>query len=393
MIDQKIGVKCTGCTACKNVCPENAIQMNADEEGFSYPNVQYDMCIKCGLCIKICPVIQGIKEECYHQPEVYAAWNLDQEIRINSTSGGVFSALAKSFILSRGLVVGACYDDNFTIRHVVIEKEEDIKKLRQSKYAQSNVGDIFKVVKKYLMAGKMVLFCGTPCQSAGLQKYLRKEYSNLYCCDFICRGVISPKVYKKFLNDIGNSANSMLTKVQFKNKDFGWNRFSTKLMFDDGTVYQKDRNDDYYMRGYLKHNLYLRPSCHDCHYKKIPRISDLSLGDFWGVGKYCKNLDNDEGTSVVLVNSHKGKQLLEWMKDDLYIEQRKIEEVLAGNMCLLKSAEKGQYRDYFFENMNYYSFEKLIEKIDAKTLNLSVKDKFFCSLHLIKMRLMGKKNE
>lgn len=392
MIDQKIGFKCTGCTACKNVCPKNAIRMDADKEGFLYPRVQYDICVKCGLCIKKCPIIQGANGEAYNQPDVYAAWNLDQEIRINSTSGGIFSALAKSFILNKGIVVGACYDENFTIKHIVIKKEEEIERLRQSKYAQSNLGDILKEVRKYLVAGKMVLFCGTPCQSAGLQNYLEKEYSNLFCCDFICRGVISPAVYKKFLEDMGKRSNSILTKVQFKNKDFGWNRFSTKLIFDDGTVYQKDRNNDYYMRGYLKHNLYLRPSCHECYYKKIPRISDLSLGDFWGIGKYRDELDNDNGTSVILVNSYKGKQLLEWMKNDLYIEQRCLEDVLAGNMCLLKSAEKGQYRDYFFENMNRYSFDRLIEIIDEKSLNLPVKDRIFRLLHQIKMRLMGKRN-
>lgn len=391
MINQLIEKQCTGCTACKNICPKNAIKMLNDREGFWYPSVDDNMCIKCGLCKTVCPIINKSERECYHNPEVYAAWNKNDDIRIKSTSGGVFFALAQNILKMDGVVVGAQYNSEFAIQHVVVDKIDDLAMLRQSKYAQSDLGDVFQIIKEYLEQKRLVLFCGTPCQSAGLQNFLQKQYSNFYSCDFICRGVISPKVYKKFLDDIGKEHNgSKLKSVQFKNKDFGWNKFSTKLVYEDGSLYQKKRSDDYYMKGYLQYNLYLRPSCHECFYKQLPRISDISLGDFWGIGKYNAVLDNDKGTSVVLINSKKGKQLLEWMKDELVIERRTLEEVLAGNSCLLNSAPVGEFRTYFFENMKKKSFQKLIKKIERKAEHLSLTQRFLRSIHRIKVTILNR---
>lgn len=365
MLEDKVGKKCTACTACYNSCPYSAIKMASDEEGFMYPHIEKNQCVECGMCEKVCPIIQGDRGQ-YMQPEVYAGWNLDEEIRINSTSGGIFSALATEILNMEGLVVGAYYDKDFSVKHGVIEKKEDIKKLRQSKYTQSNLNEVFRIIKKKLENGKIVLFCGTPCQSSGLQHYLRKSYENLYCCDFICRGVTSQKVYKKFIDDISAMHGTRIKKIQFKNKDFGWNQFTTKLIFTNGAEYQKDRYEDYYMRGYLKHNLYLRPACHECQFKKIPRVSDISLGDFWGIGNYGNYLDDDKGTSVILVNSEKGHNLLNKTKKNLYLERRTLDEVLKGNVCLLHVAEKGKFREFFFKNMKSYRFDKLIEKIDKK---------------------------
>lgn len=390
MIDKKIGIRCTGCTACENVCPKGAIKMQSNQEGFWYPLVDYNRCVQCGICTRTCPIIGKSEKKAYREPEVYAAWNLDEKIRINSTSGGIFSALAKAFIAHGGIVVGAQYDKQFNVSHVMVSNLSGMPKLRQSKYAQSNLGQIFKKIKENLEQEHLVLFCGTPCQSAGLQAYLHKNYSNLYCCDFICRGVISPKVYQKFLSDIGQEHGSDISAVQFKNKDYGWNGFSTKLTFADGSIYQKNRSEDYYMRGYLKHNLYLRPSCHQCHYKSFPRISDLSLGDFWGIGNYDIGLDDDKGTSVVLVNSEKGQKLLEWMKKDIFMEQRTLEEVLSGNSCLLNSAPEGEFRSYFFDHMERMSFQRLIDKIERKAEHLSIAQRVLRALHNIKLTLTKK---
>lgn len=388
MIDKKIGSHCTGCTACKYVCPRSVISMEADNEGFSYPVVDYAQCIQCGKCIKVCPVLSEGKINLYNNPVVYSAWNLDQKVRIDSTSGGIFSALAETFLKHGGVVVGAEYGDDFEIRHVIINEERDIVRLRQSKYAQSNLDNIFRRIKDILRTGKKVLFCGTPCQSSGLQNYLGNQYENLYCCDFICRGVISPKVYRKFLKDMAEINGTSVVKVHFKNKTYGWNRFSTHLLFANGNMYQKDRYDDYYMRGYLKHNLYLRPSCHECHFKKIPRLSDISLGDFWGIGNYKKELDNDMGTSVLLVNSNKGRELLSWMSDKLYIEQRELKEVLKGNHCLMNSAEIGEFRSYFFKHLEHMPFDKLIEKIDRRALHLSIGERMLEFMHNVKIFIL-----
>lgn len=390
MIDKALNCNCTGCSACVNACPVSAIAFVPNDKGFLIPKVDESKCIKCTKCLAVCPSLSPLQKEGYREPAVFAAWNEDEAIRVDSTSGGVYSALAEEIISRGGYVIGAEYDGKFEVRHTIINSQKEIKKQRQSKYAQSNLGLIFRDVKKLLDAGALVLFCGTPCQSAGLQKYLNKDYDKLFCCDFICRGVISPKVYQKFLADICPSENS-LRKVHFKNKDFGWNRFSTKLTFEDGSFYQKDRNDDYYMRGYLRHNLYLRDCCYHCDYKSLPRISDISLGDFWGIGNYDPSLDNEQGTSVVLINSEKGITLFGWASNRLVSTERKIEEVLSGNSCLLNSAVCGEYRDYFFKKMDKVPFPKLIELIDEKSLKLSTKDKLLWVLVNIKHLLKGDK--
>lgn len=390
MIDEKIGKNCTGCEACVNICSLEAVKMVPDNEGFYYPRVDSRKCVSCGKCLTSCPVLNPLKPEtAAGQEEVYAAWNTDPVIRTESTSGGVFTALAQAVISRGGHVVGAYYDEYFCIRHGVVSTKEELGRLRQSKYAQSRIGDVYRAVKKLLNAGEMVLFCGTPCQVSGLQKYLGRVYENLYCCDFICRGVISPKVYRKFLQDMKPDSSVAVQKVHFKNKDYGWNRFSTKLTFQDGTVYQKDRDADYYMRGYLKHNLYLRPSCHRCAFKTLPRVSDISLGDFWGIGKYDPALDNEMGTSVVLVNSEKGRVLLGWAAEALVLSRRRMEEVTAGNSCLLNSAPEGEYRTYFFENMDRYQFGALIEKIDRMSAHIKTTDRMLQWMHRVKGWITG----
>ena len=390
MIDKAPNCNCTGCSACVNACPVSSISFVPNNKGFLVPKVDESKCIHCKKCLSVCPSLSPLQNDRYHEPTVYAAWNKDEAIRVDSTSGGVFSALAAAIIIRGGYVIGAEYDGEFSVHHTIINGRNQIGQQRQSKYTQSKLGLIFQEIKQLLETGALVLFCGTPCQSAGLQNYLRKDYEKLFCCDFICRGVISPRVYQKFLTDVCPSKTS-LQKVHFKNKDFGWNRFSTKLSFQDGSFYQKDRNEDYYMRGYLRHNLYLRDCCYQCDYKTLPRTSDISLGDFWGIGNYDSKLDNEQGTSVVLVNSEKGKLLFGWAGELLVSTERTIDEVLTGNSCLLTSAMRGEYRDYFFEKMDKVSFPKLIERIDEKALKLSGKDKLLRILGKLRHTLKGDK--
>lgn len=390
MIDHAADCNCTGCSACVNTCPVDALTMAADEQGFVYPKVDYEKCIKCKKCLKVCPSLNPLTASKEAKPDVYAAWNQDERIRLDSTSGGVFSALAEAVLQRGGYVAGAEYDEQFRIRHTLIHSADGVKRQRQSKYAQSDLGTIFREIKTLLDQRELVLFCGTPCQSAGLQKYLAREYDNLLCCDFICRGVISPKVYHKFLEDMTPDTGASLKRVHFKNKDYGWNRFSTKLLFSDGNAYQKDRNEDYYMRGYLRHNLYLRDCCYRCDYKTLPRVSDISLGDFWGIGNYDASLDDEKGTSVVIVNSEKGRLLLSWAKDALALSERTLEEVLAGNSCLLTSASVGTHRDFFFAHMDRYRFDILIRMIDRKTQKLSFADRLLRFGSMLKHRLVNR---
>ncbi len=367
MINITDKAKCTGCSACFNICPKAAIEFREDKAGFRYPVVNMDKCVDCSVCERVCPIINPVNmDDNEKEPIVKAAWNLDEEIRVNSTSGGVFSAIADRFIENGGYVIGAEYTEDFGIRHIVISDKDKIKQIRQSKYAQSDLADSFKTINSLLKSGERVLFCGSPCQVAGLKKYLNKTYDNLLLVDFICRGIISQKVYRKYLDSVEKHSHSKITNVHFKNKDFGWNRFSTKLSLANGEEYHKDRYHDEYMVGYLKYNLYLRPCCHECQFKSLPRIADISLGDFWGIAESDKALDNDQGTSVVIINSEKGKNYFDELSDLLFSTDGTIEQVVKGNSCLLSIAPKGEYSDYFYQHFDKTDFIDLIHKIENK---------------------------
>ncbi len=381
--------KCTGCTACYNICPKEAIELVPDLEGFIYPHVRQNDCINCALCEKVCPIL--FPYNCNSGlPEVYAAWNLNEDIRINSTSGGVFSAIAEQFLNAGGFVSGAEYTEDLSIKHTVISDKEHLSALRQSKYAQSDLVDHFKQLQNLLDKGERVLFCGSPCQVAGLKSFLKKDYINLFTVDFICRGIISQTVYKEYLKSVEKHSGAKIQKVHFKNKDYGWNRFSTKLTLKNGKKYHKDRYHDEYMVGYLKYNLYLRPCCYDCRFKSLPRVSDITLGDFWGIGEQDPLLDTDKGTSVILVNSNKGRDILSETAALLNMEKSSLERVSKGNMCLLNNVSKGEYRDYFFDHFETKDFIDLIHKIEQKAVwdrtDLTFKDR----VYLIKKRIIGK---
>ncbi|MDL2288688.1 Coenzyme F420 hydrogenase/dehydrogenase, beta subunit C-terminal domain [Oscillospiraceae bacterium OttesenSCG-928-F05] len=344
---------CTGCWACYNQCPAECITMKEDAEGFKYPSVDAAVCVQCGGCVKSCPSINPVDVSQHRsEPRVYAAWSLDEEIRQNSTSGGAFSEIAKLLLEGGGYVCGAEYDSNHQVRHCVINHVDQLNRLRQSKYVQSDTGMVFREIREHLDASKDVLFCGTPCQCAGLRKYLNRDYSNLYSVDFICRGSNSPLVYRKFLHYLENAYHSKVTRVWFKNKAFGWNRFSTRIDFEDGGVYLRDRHSDTYIRGYIEANLYMRDSCGACKYKSLPRVSDITLGDFWGVKLSDDSLDTDKGTSVVMLNSPKGERLFDGAKRNLFFEEKTVEDVYKKNKCLFESPKLNRHKKTFFEDMD-----------------------------------------
>lgn len=363
MIDNIKKELCTGCDACFNVCTEKCIEMVADVTGFRYPKVDYDKCIKCTECIKTCPSINKPSLEYkWQEPKVYAAWSLNENIRFNSTSGGIFSELAKEVILDGGLVAGARYNEEQLVEHDIIECIDGIEKLRQSKYVQSDIGDILKHIEELLIAKRLVAFCGSPCQVAGLLNYLKNPYENLITFDFVCRGTNSPKVYLKYIEMLENKYNSKIEKVWFKNKTYGWNRFSTRINFNNGKIYIKDRYNDLYMRGYIEENLYMRPCCFDCKYKDFPRVADLTLADFWGVGATDPELDEDKGTSLIMINSEKGDNLFSKIEDRIYRKESIMETALPGNGAILKSAVKNPKSEEFLIMLNKYPFDVCFKK-------------------------------
>lgn len=362
-VDQMEKAKCTGCEACFNICPTKAISMSADEEGFLYPEIDEKACINCGACIKKCPQIERIScADHFKEPIVYAAWNNDIEVREKSTSGGVFTALAEDILDRGGYVAAVRYNEKYEIEHCIISQKEEIPVVRQSKYAQSRKGEIYSQVKELLSNGKEVMFCGTPCECAALLKILNDRPDHLWIMDFICRGANSPKAYRCFLNYLEEKYGASISRVWFKNKTYGWNLFSTRVDFDDGSCYLQDRYHDLFIDGYIHHNLYMRPCCADCQYKIFPHISDITVADFWGVSLKNKDLDTDRGTSMVMINSEKGMHWFENIQEKLFSEKKTYEETLAGNPSILTSPIMSRKRDYFFAHLGKVPFDKLMDR-------------------------------
>ena len=291
--------KCCGCSACVQRCPKQCISLTEDEEGFLYPYVNEESCVECGLCEKICPILNP-QEETFPL-QVIAAKNTNTEERLGSSSGGLFLPLAKSIINEGGIVFGADYDSNWEVHHVGVENISGLYALMMSKYLQSRIENTYKEAEKFLKCGRKVMFVGTPCQIAGLHGFLRhKVYPNLLTIDVACHGAPSPGVWRQYLAET------------YSEEEFIKSRL--KAAAGKNTVLSSDIHyDNVYMKGFLS-NLYLRPSCHDCKCKDGKHHSDISLGDFWGIDKFNPSFDDDKGVSLVLINTPKGKEFLQKVK-------------------------------------------------------------------------------
>lgn len=380
---------CVGCTACYNVCFKNAISMQPDKNGYVYPIVTKELCVDCGFCEEVCPILQFKADNNTCNKGCFAAWNTDEKVRDSSTSGGVFSVLAQYFFDNNGYVVGAKLGKNNKIEHIIIDSSESLCQLRKAKYVQSDLSDIFQKVKNLLESNKNVLFSGTPCQISGLKTFLRNDYSNLFTVDIICHGVSSQKIFDSYVKSLEISNGAKLLSFDFRNKCSGWERYSTKAEFDNGDIFYISKNNDCYLKGYLDYSLYIRPSCTDCVFKGENRSSDITLGDFWGVERILPN-HGDKGVSAIILNSEKGKQLFEKVKTKLYIHQVEIDDILFGNPSLIKSTEIGPFSDYFYKHFEKIDFIDLLHKIDEMVLwsrkDLSLKDRIF----ILKKKLLSK---
>ena len=356
--------KCCGCNACGDICPKDAITFKTDIEGFWYPEVNMERCIDCGLCEKVCPElhINELKKNDYEQPVTIAAINKNMKERWDSTSGGAFSALADAMYAQGGYVSGAVYNEDFSVSNFISDNPADLAKLRSSKYLQSNAEGLYKRIRDLLRKGEKVLACGTPCQMAALRSFLHKDYDNLIIVDFICRGVNSPKVYRKYLDSLERKFGGKVVYVKAKNKELGWRNLTRKVVFDNGKVYYGVRMDDDFRRGYHT-NVFCRPSCYVCQYKGFPRMADITIADYWGIEKVDKNLDNNIGTSMILLNSKKGEAYFDLVKDKLEWEYTKFESILPGNIALRKPIEPAKInRKQFFEDLDKGTFDDVVRK-------------------------------
>jgi len=353
--------QCTGCMACKNACPKNAIIIEEDSlSGFLYPKTDKELCINCNICTKVCPIKNKLSEN-PNEIKVYACKNKNDEIRMKSSSGGIFTLIANYILEQNGIVFGAGFNENFEVIHTWTDSEEGLEKFRGSKYLQSQIGNAYQEVKSFLLEGRKVLFTGTPCQVEGLLSYLRKDYENLYTQDIICHGVPSPKVWRKFLEYKKKIHNEVPLKINFRKKEIaGWNSYHTSFTyshFEENTHHA----DDSYMKFFLR-NFDLRDTCYDCNFKKLKRKSDITVADFWGINNVRPEINDEKGTSSVLINSEKGKELFENIKNDIVYTKEHINSIIENNPCICKSTYYNGKREDFFEDLDKEPFENLIDK-------------------------------
>jgi len=284
-------------------------------------------------------------------------------LKEKASSGGMFPLIANYILDNDGYVIGAAFDDNNELNHIVINRKEDLRQLMGSKYLQSNLNDVFTFVKTNVIS-KKILFVGTPCQVAGLKMFLKKDYDNLICIDLICHGVPSLKLFKKYLDNIEEENNSKVINCNFRDKSTGWDSYSTTILLNDKKI-SKIHNDDDYMRLFLS-DVALRKSCYNCNFKLGNKYSDITLGDFWGIKKFYPKMYDDKGVSAVIINTEKGKNIFDIIKEDLVFINCHLEEIVEGNPSLKKSAILSKKRELFFKDLDNKSINYLVSKYEKK---------------------------
>ena len=362
---------CTGCSACANACPRNAIKMRADIEGFLQPVINEELCIDCGLCRNVCHVLSPY-DFSNHKLQSYAAFAKNPEIRQRGSSGGMFTIFANYILAQSGCVTGAAYDTSHIVRHIVIETVSDLLKLQGSKYVQSIVGDVYREVKQRLDREQKMLFVGTPCQVAGLLKYLRRPYSNLYTIDLVCHGVPSPKLFAYYIGYLKSrypdfysfsfrdlKRQNCSSSSSFKNPRTG--KITTKVLYGTDMAYYS-----LFIGNYVN-----RECCYKCCYAQHEhRVGDITLADFCGLGKVIPyEHDKSMGVSFVSVNTPKGKELLDAVKNEIELEERSVQETIqGGNSQLEHPAERPTIRDIIYKQIYESNWRDLV-----KNLNLPLK--------------------
>lgn len=339
---------CTGCGVCAVVCPHNCIEMVPDHEGFRQPVIDRSKCVYCRLCERSCAVLQ--KPEVHELPTAFAAKNRNANIREESSSGGVFTALAEAVLNQGGVVCAARYNVDFSVIHGFARNVQELAHFRGAKYAQSKAEHCYSEIKQMLIGGTVVLFVGTPCQVAGLSSYLGKPYDKLILVDMVCHGVPSPLVWEKYICARQRTdSHDQLGKVNLRSKKSGWSRYgySVEINYLDGSVYSVPQGQDWFMRGFVE-NLYLRKSCENCNFKGIQRCSDITIGDFWGIWDIHPEFDDNKGTSLLWVHTKTGNALWQEVYRQFVVLQCSAEESVRMNPSALNSSKPHRKRNEFF---------------------------------------------
>lgn len=338
---------CTGCTACYSICPVHCIEMKKDENGFAFPYIgENSRCINCGRCESVCPVLKEISWG-QNQPAAYAAMSDDEAMRMESSSGGIFTELAREIIGQGGVVYGAAYDETFTVKHCCATNEEELQKFRGAKYAQSDLADTFSEIIYRLDQGQKVLFSGTPCQVGGL-KALAGDDENLFCVDFVCHSVPSPKAWKEYVRYRAQKDNNgeYPVSINLRSKNTGWSRYkySNVFEYENGVQHSAASSQSLYMKlfvgGYIS-----RTSCENCNFKGYNRLSDFTIGDFWGIWDIDSGMDDNKGTSVVLVHSEKAQKIWNNINSSIKFKEVSLQQASQQNTAMLVSFKANPDRD------------------------------------------------
>jgi len=368
--------KCCGCGACVTVCPKKCISMVEDAEGFLYPLADGKVCIECGLCDNVCPIKkQDIKSKSKEADSeffsllqsqksiAYAVMNTNENIRLKSSSGGMFTLLAEQVLSDGGYVFGAVMSkDCKAVHHVGVNVIDDLEKLRGSKYLQSIIGDVYMQVKELLAQGRGVLFSGTPCQIEGLRSYLGKEYEKLLCVDFICHGCPSPKVWRRYVDyRLRRADETSIRQILFRHKHYGWKEYVLLFEYSNNKTYIGKKKKDLYMKAFLNDSI-LRPSCHVCRFKSLNRGSDITLADFWGIQNMLPEMDDDKGTSLVILHSVKGKEAFSRAHDKMRYQEVNVTEAIKYNPSMIRSARPNRKREAFFMNLERMEIDELVNR-------------------------------
>lgn len=342
---------CCGCTACSSVCPQKCIVMQEDNEGFKYPQIDQSKCTDCGLCEKVCPVKKEKPSD--EITKSYVVRTKDACVLASSTSGGAFTALSDVIFSEGGVVFGGAFDKDFNVIHDYAESKTDGEKFRGSKYVQSEMGNTFSRVKEFLDEGRLVLFSGTPCQTAGLVSFLRKPYDNLITVDFVCHAVPSPKVWEKYRSFLRKKYNSEIKNVNFRSKHYGYHCSSMKIDFENGKSKINGLNTDLLMKSFFQ-NVCCRPSCYDCKFKTIERYCDITVFDCWNITRYVKEKkDDDKGYSAVILHNSKAERLFNKAADTLEVYSADTDLLIqTDGTYAIKSIDQNPKREEYFRLLN-----------------------------------------
>lgn len=366
MINVSDKSQCCGCWACENICPKKCITMKEDHEGFRYPEIDEDSCINCGLCERVCPI--KLPKQNDDVPLSYVVQHKNSNILRTSTSGGFFTSIAKYAIEKGGVVFGATFDVNMELRHSYSDTLEGCKKFRGSKYVQSLIGDTYKQAKSFLDSGRMVVFSGTPCQIAGLYGFLKERiYENLITVDLVCHGVPSPLLFRKYISFYEKKGKSKIINYLSRDKYYGYDYSTATIFFDNKKKqYHKGMEADIMLRLYFK-NICSRPSCYNCHFKTLNRVSDFTIFDCWNAQSVSKKFSRNGATNV-FIHTPKGQLVFDKIKEDFLFATSQINYIIEHDGLMIKHfVPVNSERDEFFNDLN----KQDIKYIENKYLNNS----------------------